>query len=111
MTAIRQEAMEMLERIPEDNINEVKISYAGFFKSIVDQDRTSVVICNLQHEILYMNPAAISNYAKRGGEKLIGRSLLECHNPESRERIQQVIDWFAADESHNLGKWMDKRKI
>ena len=43
-----------------------------YFKSIVDQERVSVVICNLQHEIIYMNPAAIKNYAKRGGEALIG---------------------------------------
>ena len=49
-----------------------------------------------------MNPAAILSYAKRGGDKLIGRSVLECHNPESRQKIQQVIDWFAADESHNI---------
>ena len=74
----------------------------SFFKSIIDQDRSAVVICNLKHEIIYMNPAAIENYGKRGGDKLIGQSLLECHNPESREKIQQVIDWFAAEENHNI---------
>ena len=68
-------------------------SMVNFFKSIVDQNRASVVICNLKHEIIYM---------KRGGDKLIGKSLLECHNQESREKIQQVVDWFAADESHNI---------
>jgi PAS domain-containing protein len=47
-----------------------------YFKSIVDQERVSVVICNLQHEIIYMNPAAIKNYAKRGGEALIGKVCL-----------------------------------
>ena len=49
----------------------------SFYKSIVDQDRASIVICNLKHEIIYMNPAAVISYAKRGGDKLIGRSLLE----------------------------------
>lgn len=44
----------------------------------------------------------LTSYAKRGGDKLIGRSLLDCHNPESRDRIQQVVDWFAADESYNI---------
>lgn len=78
------------------------ISCVSFYKSIIDQDRAAVVICNLRHEIIYMNPAAVSSYAKHGGDKLIGRSLLECHNPGSREKIQRVIDWFAADESHNL---------
>ena len=38
----------------------------------------------------------------RGGDKLIGRSLLDCHNPESRDKIRQVVDWFAVDESHNI---------
>ena len=74
----------------------------GSYKSIVDQDRSSIVICNLKHEIIYMNPAAVSSYAKRGGDKLIGRSVLDCHNPESRDKIQQVVEWFAADESHNI---------
>jgi len=86
-----------------DNEKLIKFkSYVSFYKSIVDQDRASVVICNLKHEIIYMNPAAVTSYAKRGGDKLIGRSLLDCHNPESRDRIQQVVDWFAADESHNI---------
>lgn len=35
-------------------------------------------------------------------DKLIGRSLLDCHNPESRDKIQRVVDWFAADKSHNF---------
>lgn len=77
-------------------------SYLSFFKSIVDQDRSSVVICNLKHEIIYMNPAAVESYAKRGGDKLVGRSLLDCHNPGSAEKIRQVVDWFAADVNHNI---------
>ena len=74
----------------------------AYFKSVIDQDRAAVVICNLQHEIIYMNPAAINNYEKRGGVALIGKSLLACHNEESVEKIKQVIDWFQADENHNI---------
>ena len=48
-----------------------------YFKSILEQDRAAVVICNLQHEIIYMNPAAVTNYAKWGGYSLIGKSLLD----------------------------------
>ncbi|MDE5908688.1 MAG: fatty acid/phospholipid synthesis protein PlsX [Lachnospiraceae bacterium] len=73
-----------------------------FFKSIIDQDRSAVVICNLEHEIIYMNPAAVKNYEKWGGEKLIGQSLLNCHNSKSTEKIKQVVDWFAASLEHNL---------
>ena len=36
-----------------------------------------------------MDPTAVASYAKRGGDKLIGRRLSDCHNPESRDIIQQ----------------------
>ncbi len=80
----------------------VDSEYSSFYKSIIDQDRAPVVICNPEHQILYMNPAALANYAKRGGEKLIGTSLLACHSQESAEKIKRVADWFASDESHNM---------
>jgi PAS domain-containing protein len=72
------------------------------YKSVLDQDRCAVVICNLEHEIVYMNQAAVKNYAKWGGEQLLGKSLLACHNPESQDKIKQVVDWFAASPEHNL---------
>lgn len=72
------------------------------FKSIIDQDRCAVVICNLQHEIVYMNPSAIIRYEKRGGTELIGKSLLDCHNKKSREMIEKVVDWFKAGREHNI---------
>ena len=73
-----------------------------YFKSIVDQERVSVVICNLQHEIIYMDSTAVASYTKRGGDKFIGRRLLDCHNPESRDKIRQVVDCFAVDDSLNI---------
>ena len=82
--------------------NEKYKEYVSFYKSVLDQDRAAVVICNLKHEIIYMNQAAILNYEKWGGDKLIGKSLLDCHNQESREKIQKVIEWFEAYESHNI---------
>jgi len=48
----------------------------AYFKSLVDQDRAAVVICDLEHTILYMNPAAIASYAKHGGAALLGKSVL-----------------------------------
>ena len=43
-----------------------------YFKSVLDQDRASIVLCGLDHTILYMNPAAIRSYAKHGGAALVG---------------------------------------
>lgn len=71
------------------------------FKSVLEQDNTAIVICDLDHIIRYMNPVAIKQYEKRGGETLIGRSLLDCHNNNSRQIIQKVVDWFGEDVSHN----------
>ena len=73
-----------------------------YFKSVIDQDTASVVLCDLDHTIVYMNPAAIRNYAKRGGEKLIGQSLLACHNPHSQELIQRTVAWFRESPEHNI---------
>ena len=73
-----------------------------YFKSIVDQDRCPVVLCDLSHTVLYMNPAAGERYAGQGGMALVGQSLLNCHNPNSNEMIERVVAWFQADKTHNL---------
>ena len=73
-----------------------------FFKSIIDQDRCSVVICGLDHTILYMNKAAAENYKKRGGKELEGKSLFNCHNEESCEKIEKVLDWFNQSVENNI---------
>ena len=73
-----------------------------FFKSVLDQDRAPVVLCDLEHTIIYMNKVAIERYAKNGGEALLGKSLLNCHTPKAREIINQVLDWFRADKDHNI---------
>lgn len=73
-----------------------------YFKSIVEQDRCAVVICNTKHEIIYMNPAAIARYGKSGGEKLIGSSLLNCHNEKSNEMIKKTVEWFKKSTDNNI---------
>lgn len=72
-----------------------------FFKSVIDMDTSAVVICDTAHKIVYMNPAAASQYAKYGGTALLGKSLLACHNARSCEAIEKVLAWFGADTAHN----------
>ena len=72
------------------------------FKSVLEQDRASIVLCDLSHTIVYMNPAAQTNYSKYGGAALIGKSLLNCHNTQSVEKIRQVVEWFSASVNHNM---------
>lgn len=70
-----------------------------FFKSVIDSDNAPVVICNLNHYIVYMNPSAKEHYKKHGD--LIGKKLTDCHNADSNEKIMQILEWFKADKSHN----------
>lgn len=72
------------------------------YKSVLEADRAAVVICDLEHTIIYMNPAAIERYAKWGGKDLMGKSLLNCHNEKSREMIYKVLDWFRASKDNNI---------
>lgn len=73
-----------------------------YFKSIINQDESAIVICNLKHEIIYMNPAAVMRYEKRGGSSLVGKSLLDCHNSESGRLIGKVVSWFEESREHNI---------
>lgn len=74
---------------------------SNYFKSIIDQDQCSVVICSLEHEIIYMNPAAVERYGKRGGAGIVGQSIFACHNRQSGELIRRVVDWFLESVEHN----------
>lgn len=78
------------------------MNLSSYFKSIIDQDRCAVVICNLRHEMIYMNPAASSRYEKHGGNKLVGKSLLDCHNAKSQEMIKKTINWFEKSKENNI---------
>lgn len=72
-----------------------------YLLSMAQEDRHAIVLCNMEHEIIYMNPAAVERYARYGGNALVGKSLLDCHNGKSRERIEQVLNWFQAGKENN----------
>ena len=74
----------------------------SYFKSIIDQDDTSIVICNLEHIIIYMNKVAIASYANRGGRKLVGMNLFNCHNSDSQNKITKVVEWFKQSKDNNF---------
>ena len=73
-----------------------------FFRSVLEQDRAPVLLCDLQHTILYLNPAAAKRYAAAGGQNLVGQSLMRCHPPQAQAIIERVLNWFRASPEHNL---------
>lgn len=66
-------------------------------KSVADQDNAPVVICDLDSVIVYMNPTAIARYHGN----LTGKSLKDCHNADSNQKIDRVLAWFAESTEHN----------
>lgn len=84
--------------------NEMKMrykSYVDFYKCMFDQE-SAMIICDLDHEIIDINQAAIKEYEQYGGEKLIGKCYLDCYDDESKDKIIEVVQWFKISMNHNL---------
>ena len=62
------------------------------FKGIVEDLDNPVCFVDMDHIITYLNKSAIKRYAHRGGEKLIGQSLFNCHNENSKKLTLEYID-------------------
>ena len=67
-------------------------------KSVLEQDTAPVVVCDINHVVMYMNPSAISRYQK----DLTGRSIKDCHPPKANEMIEKVISWFGKSKDNNI---------
>lgn len=51
----------------------------------------AITICSENGEILYMNDMSIKTFENDGGEKLIGKSLFDCHPQETNEKLKDMI--------------------
>ena len=69
-----------------------------FFKSIIDSDLAPVVICDLEHTVVYMNPASVERYHV----DITGKSIKFCHNDESNAKIDRVVAWFKESKDNNI---------
>ena len=73
-----------------------------FFKSVIDQDTAPVVICDVNHDIVYMNKVAVERYSYAGGASMVGRSILDCHGPKTRELMKKILEWFQESPDNNI---------
>lgn len=71
---------------------------SSFFKSIIDQDTAPIVICDLEHTVVYMNPASITRYKV----DITGKSIKNCHNADSNAKIDRVVAWFKENKENNV---------
>lgn len=51
----------------------------------------AITVCNKDGIITYMNEKAKKTFEEYGGEKLVGKSLLDCHNEESKKKIKELM--------------------
>ncbi len=68
-----------------------------FFKSILEQDKAPVVVCDMQSTVVYMNPAAIARYKV----DLTGQNLKSCHPAAANEKMDRVLAWFSQSRDNN----------
>jgi PAS domain-containing protein len=62
---------------------------ARFLAAILDSLKDPVLVANTEHEIAYMNRAAIAHFDD--GEALLGTSLLDCHDERSCAIIVEIL--------------------
>lgn len=68
------------------------------FKSILEQDRAPIVVCDTESVVVYMNPSAKKMYRK----DLTGSNIKDCHPEAANRKIGEVIDWFYKNKVNNI---------
>jgi PAS domain-containing protein len=76
---------------------------------ILDSLVSPVLVADTEHTIIYMNSAAVDHYT--GGETLMGTSLLDCHNEDSRGVMVEVLAALQAGEEERLISDNEKKRI
>lgn len=61
------------------------------FQRIWDDFPSAVTITDLDSKVIYMNKKSIQTFEKDGGANLIGKSIIDCHKPESNLIIERML--------------------
>jgi len=78
---------------------------AAFLNSL----KNPFLFADTNHKVVYMNRAAIRHYEQ--GEKLIGTSLLDCHNEQSQKQIVEILAAMNAGEDERMITDNEKYRI
>jgi PAS domain-containing protein len=81
----------------------------ALLRNIFDSLTEPVLVGDTEHRVIYMNRAAAEHYT--GGEKLMGTSLLDCHNENSQRIMVKVLAALEAGEDERLISEDDRRRI
>ncbi|MBE5768885.1 MAG: PAS domain-containing protein [Clostridiales bacterium] len=67
-------------------------------RSILEQDKAPIVVCDAASKIVYMNPSAKTRYHK----DLTGQSIRDCHPAKANLMIDKVLAWFQKSKDNNI---------
>lgn len=81
----------------------------ALLRAILDSLDTPILVADTGHMIRYMNRTAAAHYP--GGEALLGRSLLECHNSRSQQIILEVLNDLQAGVEERLISENEHRRV
>ena len=80
-------------------------------RAVLDILPEEIVLVGPDHVIRYMNRFAKEQYAKEGGEALVGRSIFDCHNERSCALIREAWARLVAGEDETLMSENEKRRL
>ena len=73
---------------------------AALMAAILDSLKDPILFADTGHITRYMNRAALTHYT--GGENLIGRSVLDCHNEQSQNMMIEILAEMHEGEEERL---------
>jgi transcriptional regulator with PAS, ATPase and Fis domain len=59
--------------------------------SWVKEFPAAVLVCDVDGTIIEMNSQAAKDFEKDGGEKLLGKNVLDCHPEPARSRLKDIM--------------------
>ncbi len=77
--------------------------------AFLDSLKEPFLFADTKHIVRYLNKAALSHYS--AGAKLLGASLLDCHNEESNRMIVEILAAMHNGEEERLITCNEKHRI
>ena len=77
--------------------------------ALLDSLKDPFLFADTDHVIRYMNKAAIAHYKE--GAALLGRSVLDCHNEDSRRQMREILAAMQHGEEERIITDNEKHRI
>jgi transcriptional regulator with PAS, ATPase and Fis domain len=58
----------------------------------IQESSAAITVCDTQGIIIEMNDQATTVFQKRGGKKLVGSNLMDCHPEPARTKLRQLME-------------------